>query len=74
MSFFFPSNKEKSPTMLNESMIRLFQLSITFYYVSEWRMPFFFVLKWKFNYFLPASNCSFKAAKASMSPRVVDAA
>ena len=29
---------------------------------------------WRSNYFFPASICSFKAAKASMSPKVVEAA
>ena len=29
---------------------------------------------WRSNYFFPASICSFKAARASMSPKVVEAA
>ena len=37
-------------------------------------ISFFFILCKKQYYFFPSSNCCFNAAKASMSPKVVEAA
>ncbi len=43
--------------------------------IPRWMFSFHFIWKLKNYYFLfPASNCSFKAAKASISPSVVEAA